>query len=300
MASKQLPWTEVMTCTLLHLVIAKGVHLISGKGVSAAWEGLNKDLFENEEFKAFKADHFKEGGFRKVRDKFDKILVDVQKDIDSGNQSGKYGEQSELYKLVKQIKDEIDEKEDEKDVEKEATAELKRKLEENEDSILGGHGRKKPTAGWGVRKGADGNLTGVDLSTRSGGSTSSTEPARSFDQEVISFMRGARDPSVTDKEEIAERSMLAWIQKTQKTVTKLITESGVAVEVLEKIEEITIEVLVSIYCSRGENFIQKTFKTALVEEGISTIATHKLYRLMQAWRIAAEEDAKSTTPVTRN
>ena len=180
MASKQLPWTEAMACTLLNLVVAKGVHLISGKGFSAAWDGLNRDLFENEEFTAFKADHFKEGNYRKIRDKFDKLLVDVQKDIDCGNQSGKYGEQSDLYRLVKQIKDDIDEKEDEKDAEKEATVELKRKLEENEDTILSGHGRKKPPAGWGVRKGVDGNLTGVDLSKHSGGSTSSEQ--KSFDK----------------------------------------------------------------------------------------------------------------------
>jgi hypothetical protein len=134
-ASKQLPWTEEMTCTLLNLVMVKGCHLVSGKGVSAAWESLHRDLFNNDEFLPYKADHYKEGNFRKIRDKFDKVLESVQKDIDSGNQSGKYGDQSTLYELVKQIKDEIDEKEDENKAGKQETLEMKRKMEQAEDTL---------------------------------------------------------------------------------------------------------------------------------------------------------------------
>ena len=91
--TKQLPWSHVQEECLLDLVLTSGLHSAAGtKGINEKWEQLYKDLFENEEFSSYKAEHNKDGGSRKIRDKYISILHAIQKDIDSGNQSGKSGE----------------------------------------------------------------------------------------------------------------------------------------------------------------------------------------------------------------
>jgi hypothetical protein len=62
----------------------------------------------------YRAAHYKADNHRKIRDKFENILNEVQKDIETGNQSGKDGELSEKYLLVQQIKEEIDDQDAEK------------------------------------------------------------------------------------------------------------------------------------------------------------------------------------------
>ena len=59
------------------------------------------------------------------------------KEIETGNQSGKEGDLSQTYKLVKQITDDLDEAEEEKDNLKTERAEDKVKLEGKEATILG-------------------------------------------------------------------------------------------------------------------------------------------------------------------
>ena len=59
---------------------------------------------------------------RKIRDKYDSTLLKVTKDIQKGNQSGKEGDLSEIYRLVKQINDDINESEETKTDAKEKQA----------------------------------------------------------------------------------------------------------------------------------------------------------------------------------
>jgi hypothetical protein len=49
----------------------------------------------------------------------------------------------------------------------------------------------------------------------------------------------------------------------------------------EKLDEISIDIMISIYCTRDKNVVSAVFKDALCAEGIPTIACHKLYNLMQ-------------------
>ena len=52
----------------------------------------------------YRAAHYKADNHRKIRDKCENILNEVQKDIETGNQSGKDGELSEKHLLVRQLK----------------------------------------------------------------------------------------------------------------------------------------------------------------------------------------------------
>jgi hypothetical protein len=54
-----------------------------------------------------------------------------------------------------------------------------------------------------------------------------------------------------------------------------------------ELEDLGLDTITSIYCARGENFSQKIFKEALKELGLSAAFTHKMYKNMDKWRIAA-------------
>jgi hypothetical protein len=181
-APRTLEWTILQQEELLTLIISKGVHLITGKGINAAWNALVKDLFTNDQFAAFAAVHYKPDNHRKVRDKYENILKIVQSDIDTGNQSGRSGDLSKLYQLVQQIVSEIDHKEEEKKI----AADVKRKSNEAEDAVLESHKRPTPLNGHGVRRLISGELVGRDHTTSS--SSSSSTP--SFETAMIQYITG--------------------------------------------------------------------------------------------------------------
>ena len=69
---------------------------------------------------------------RKIRDKYDKMLKEIKADIESGNQSGKSGEMSDLYGLTKQILDDIDENDEDKEEAKKQKEASKKLLDDIE------------------------------------------------------------------------------------------------------------------------------------------------------------------------
>ena len=243
---KQLPWSHIQEECLLELVIAAGLHLVSGtKGINEKWEELYKDLFENEEFSSYKGEHYKEGGSRKIRDKYIAIVSAIQRDIEIGNQSGKEGDLSKRlvvsnsllfiylyyftrYKLVKQIKLEIDEA----DELKLSEAEVKRKTQDVEDQILSGTAasikkakKSKPAQGWGVRKDINGLVTGEDLS-RSSSSSKTDSTVKSLDEALLEYLNAKPKDNVkfsaTCHEELIEEQMTLWAELHYKDVYQVL------------------------------------------------------------------------------
>ena len=135
----QIPWSEPLETLLLHCVIVKGAHVCGGKKVTQSWNDVNDMFFQQSETAALKEPHYVSGNARKLRDKYKSLLENVQRDIESGNQSGKEGEQSDLYKHTQTIYNDILEKE----TEKEYGAVLKEKLNEAEKTILSQAGALK-------------------------------------------------------------------------------------------------------------------------------------------------------------
>jgi len=290
--SKQLPWSYEQELVLLDLVISKGCHLIppKSKGVTEAWEKLNTDLFLNCEFAGLKNDHYKEGGSRKIRDKYEALIEAIQKDVDTGNQSGKAGERSLLYERVKQIKDEIDNKDEDDQAEIEDTKNLKKKMDEAEANLT--TTKKKPAGGWGKRKDLDGNIIGNDLSRGKISSSHNSSGFNRFEERLFNMVippnQSEANMKVDSMESTVEKLMLAWIETNGKNIASVISEAKLNdPKSYQQLEEISIEVLVNLYCTRGSNFKAECFKKALLDEGLPTISTHKIYILMQKWREAS-------------
>jgi hypothetical protein len=102
-------WSDEVQTILCHLAVLTGVHLLNRTTVTAGWTELNDLFFAQPEMAGYKADNYKHGDFRKIREKFIQIRIAVQKDVDTGNSSGRTGERTDLYDHVKQIQDDIDE-----------------------------------------------------------------------------------------------------------------------------------------------------------------------------------------------
>jgi hypothetical protein len=104
----QMPWTDALDEILMHFVILHRAH-ISSK-VSESWNAVNNSVWIQPEFATLKDVHFVPGSYRKIRDHYaKKIQEKIQSNIETGNQSGKEGDMSPLFKKVKRIVEEMDE-----------------------------------------------------------------------------------------------------------------------------------------------------------------------------------------------
>jgi hypothetical protein len=159
---------------------------------------------------------------REKRDKYKNILSEVQADIERGNQSGKEGEISEKFSMVKQIKEEIDEPE----YEKATNGDLKRKLDANADDILKRAKVSKPLEGYGRRKLVDGTFSGgSDESSSTKTSASNKKHLSSFDEKLFSYLEKDKENSKqVCNEEITEEHMKAWIKLHDKNELDIVTE----------------------------------------------------------------------------
>jgi hypothetical protein len=159
-----------MVESLLKLVQILGAHVASGKKSTAAWNEVNKRFFELEELAQFKEKHYKNDtqnkeDFRKLRDKFNSTMEEVTRDISTGNQSGKEGDLSPIYELVRQIKFEIDDADEKATAAKEKKECDQQQLASNERSILSLNGTKRKANGnTAIRvKDVDGTITAYHL-----------------------------------------------------------------------------------------------------------------------------------------
>ena len=106
----QIIWiVDLIVLLLLEIVIQVGAHITSHKNSATKWSEVHAIFFDREECIEYKTEVFyKKGEYRKLWDKFTKIMKSIRDDIDTGNQSGKYGEMSKVYDLVQQVERERD------------------------------------------------------------------------------------------------------------------------------------------------------------------------------------------------
>lgn len=295
--SKQLQWNEARVVLLLNLVIAKGLHLKEGqKGVSAEWAELNKDFFKNDLLIDFKANYNpdEKRGWRKLKDKFILTMQTVKRNIECGNQTGGECDRSQLSKLVEQIKNDQDgagEDDGEEERLKKETTEfeaLALQVMASGEPVEQKLGSKssKLSQGNGKRKHIDGSNTNPAIKK-----TGTGDPPASFESILSAYLLDDQSRTVPiSGEEACERSMNDWVKLMKKDISSAMLEAKIVDAnsfTSNKLEEIGIEVLISIYCTRGENFSARLFKEAMAAEGLSSITCHKLYALMQSWRVAA-------------
>ena len=94
-------------------------------------------FFDSEECIEYKTEEFyKKGDYRKLRDKFTKVMKSIRDDIDTGNQSGKYGEMSKVYDLVQQVERERDDDREIREEKKQYNEDQHKAIEKCEADVL--------------------------------------------------------------------------------------------------------------------------------------------------------------------
>jgi hypothetical protein len=166
-----LPWSDSMVACLLGLVIYHSAHLAHKGNATERWGAVNTSFFAQPENMHFMATHYDAAGAsaRKLRTQCNKVVLSIEEDVMRGNQSGKTGDRSRVYKHVKQILDDRQVISDATD----QAALLKKCVGDAEENLLPGteassHSSAvdskpvngKPPAGWGPRKMTDGSISG--------------------------------------------------------------------------------------------------------------------------------------------
>jgi hypothetical protein len=279
--TKHFDWTDERVSELIKLVLSTKIHLNDGKaGILDEWESLVCKLHQQPSFLGVSRT---KGDVRKIREKFKKVIDEADEFMARGNLSKKDGELAPLFSNIQQIMFDLS-------AEQEKKADdgmLKRKVAENEEMVLGGaESRKKPVVGFGLRKSIDGSFEG-----------SSKTPSPSFETLLLKALAPA--PSVSpsegagkEDEERIEIAMLDWALKEDKAMEDVVKEAALTGDAADQLSSFGdgpdgAELLISIYCTRGDNFSAEPFKAALRAEGVGSIACHKVYALMQKWRRAA-------------
>jgi len=203
------------------------------------------------------------------------ILARVQSDMEKGNQSGKEGERSALYKLVEQeINHEIDE-----------TAETTINV-----------GSTKPPQGWGKKRCLDGTIIGNDLSKDTPSSTTTTTSASAnnfsgsttFERICLNFMmNGSRSSAANNSaekmkedvinEEDVEKKMHRFMNIYRMDELHFLRESNCGHEDYDILREIGMYILVNIYCTLGQKFNPIFFKNEMRSLNFTSMFSHKLY-----------------------
>lgn len=135
-AAKQLPWTEPMVILLLTKVQTIGAHILPNKGEK--WSKVNVDFFKDDLMAEWKDVHYKANNHRKLLDKYNNVMSDVSNNMQTGNQSGKEGDLSELFKLVRDIQAECDDDLEKRDTVKQDADRLSSQMNSNTSEILSG------------------------------------------------------------------------------------------------------------------------------------------------------------------
>ena len=320
----KLPWTEDMDICLLKLVMQHGAHLphmaIDKKTSSAKngapayhskpsdrWRDVTRDFYRDSTGgqpyaeRHFKIDKDGKPDYRKIKDHFDTVCKDVFEDIQTGNQSGKEGDLSPKYHLVKSIMDEADAAEAVKEGKKMEMEQLQEKLAKTTDEVLNGtkHNANKNTA---IRvKMSDGSIV---VDEERAAKKAKLMQSNTLDGKMFSVLeRIAAKAEVSEGERKKEAAEVALQQMKQFILfnghcldaflyqTYSMTASGAPP--LQAVEDIGgLEMLISLYCSKDDHFSSNNFKAVMEEFDIPAKDARIMHVRLDKWRMEAEQFAK--------
>ena len=298
-----LPWNDEMVVALLKVVYDTKTHLQSGnKGVSMYWSNVTIKFFDQPDCIIFKEKHLfidpesKLADYRKLKDKYNKTLESVQMDIEKGNQSGKEGDLSPLYKLVQLINSEIDAQDEVKATAKETALLDKTQLAQNESTVLGANGKKR-NANTAIRvRAADGTIT-VDEEREK---NRQKKTSNGLDDYLIKMLKDKYD----SPNETASSALPSRAEKVLALLTVYVDSNAYCSESFIRLAyQVTkapppedlylsvqllggLEMLLSLYCEG--NFSATVFCQHMKEMNIEAIPARIMHLLFEKWRKVVE------------
>jgi hypothetical protein len=135
--SGQIIWTAPLLVLLLEIIIQVGAHIASGKATAIKWSEVHAIFFDSEECVQYKTEEFyKKDEYRKLKDKYTKVMKSISENISTGNQSGKSGEMTRVYELVQLIENEVDDDREEREERKQNAEDQHKAIEQCETDVL--------------------------------------------------------------------------------------------------------------------------------------------------------------------
>jgi hypothetical protein len=216
-------------------------------------------------------------------------------DIETGNQSGKEGDLSEKYKLVKSIVEESDEAEAAKATKKQEGKDLKDKLDNTTEDIINGkkHNANKNTA---VKvKMADGSIV-IDEERAA---KKAKQLEQTLEGKMLAYLDTmASNAHVSDDQRRAKLSEVVIDQLQQYILStghcleaflfeafSITASANPPFEVQMAIEDLGgLSMLIEVYCSRDDNFEPGKFKIAMGEFGIGPREARIMHVRLDKWR----------------
>lgn len=315
--SIKLPWTDDMNLVLLKLVQHHGAHLphitydkknpkpTNGRPVyhskpADRFREVTKDFYNDPngglpfKDKFFKLKKDGTVDYRRINDHYDTLCRDVIEDISTGNQSGKEGDLSEVYKLVQSLTKDADEAEALKAGDKKEGVELKERLDTTVDQVINGkkNNANKNTA---VKiKMADGSIV-IDAEREA---KRLKAMGNTLDGKLVQFLETAmaKNDSAIDQQAAAIENIL--VQMKQYILFKghcleaflfeafsLTTNRVPPGDLQEKINDMGgLDMLIECYCARDDNFEPTKFKNLMSDFEIPAREARIMHVRLDKWR----------------
>lgn len=321
----KLPWTDAMNLVLLKLVEHHGAHLphitytsknpkpTNGDPVyhskpADRFREVTKDFYDDPKGGGPFKDKFfklkKDGtiDYRRINDHYDTLCREVIEDISSGNQSGKEGDLSEVYKLVQSLTKEADEAEALKEGNRKDDGELKERLNSTVDQVLNG---KKNCANKNTAvkvKMADGSVV-IDAEREA--KRARAMGNNSLEGKLIHLVEAEFALKRNQEEAKAEAVEKILLQMKQFILfhghcleaflfeAYSLTTAKVPPEELQgKIEDMGgLDMLIECYCARDDNFEPTKFKNLMSDFDIPARDARIMHVRLDKWRKDAAAQA---------
>jgi hypothetical protein len=286
-----MPWSPLVEGILMHQVLIKGGHLTNGANVTLVWNQVLEGFFLQPEIAGYKPTHYTPNDFRSIRTHYTTMFAAYERDVISGNTSGRSGDRTEIYRDLKQIMEDISIMEEEKTAKTALEAQLASdEAEALADGALYG-GMKKPINGWGKKKHLDGTITDSRATDPTRNILAPSKPRDAkfeFEKEIMGFLRSGGAPPTapvgppvvhTAPEEVVEREMTRYIKHFglgRHEVAMSAVSQGEAhlaqySSMMEVLDTITVGVLVSVYCTRNLDFKAAPIKVEYKELGLGAL-----------------------------
>ncbi len=303
MAKKLIPWRDhikgpILTRALFRLAIIEEVYAKKpGMKVEKQWEDFAALFFRQPELEGL------EGSAKSIRDQYKQVLEKRARhhgwtDANGGvteNLSDHAGDLDEVDCNIKQILQSLEQKQEEKKMRED----LSKNLEKNEMALLT----------QGLSKQAKEKRKYSSSSEKS--NISSTSSSSMLDEKIMAFLSGGEgfidannskrakpiEQMVDEKQ--AEGKLLpfycnTWLSMCVSMYTdallnslkgysmeRIAEESKLSLDTTTILEEISIEVLINVFCTEGKNFSQQYFKQEVHDYGLSKLAAHKIYLFLK-------------------
>ena len=304
---KRMTYSENMKVTLLSLVVQTGAHLASGQAATTKWAEVYTGFFADAEVAPYKETFYKvdsKGAVqsRSLRDKYSDIMITVQGDIETGNQSGKEGDLSRLYELVQQINTDINVNEESKKFKKDGIVADKELLEKNEAEILNGKKGQKNKNSTATVYNADGTVSHDEERAKRKAARMASN-VTGFEAKLFEYMEkdsASSSSTNTVSDNLAyfsgiEEKMQKWCAVNDYTLYNLLTDAFAPTKrpypesCYEALEAIGgLECVISFFCSPDGKFEPKEFAAMMKTFSLENVLHARfLYLALNKLRLKA-------------